>query len=124
MRVTIVESPYNLASLGRSECVRYALWCCVDCDERGEASFASHLFFTQFIPETKDGRDRGLAYRDEIARRAGDTIARYTDIGETSGMYRPIDGTNHVTYRKLEGDIRRRWMAGEWPPGSLRPQCA
>lgn len=119
MRVTIVETPYNTAKYSRLECIRYALWCCKDCDLRGEASFASHLFFTLFIPETKEGRERGLAYRDEIARRCATSIARYKDIGETSGMYRDVDCTTTIESRVLTGEIREAWLSGAWPEGSL-----
>ena len=120
MHVTMVESPYTTPDRSREECIRYALWCCVDCDQRGEASFASHLFYTQFIPETKEGRDRGLSYRDEIARRLGAKIARYTDIGQTYGMFRPVDCTAVVEERVLQGEIRKLWLAGLWPKGSCQ----
>ena len=120
MRLTIVESPYNTPSRSRLECIRYALWCCADCDARGEGCFASHLFFTQFFAETEEGRALGLAYRDEIARRLQCTVARYTDIGQTPGMFRDIDALGVVETRQLTGDIRARWLAGEWPPCSAR----
>ena len=119
MRVTIVESPFNLPNVSRYECARYALWCCKDCDLRGEASFASHLFYTLFIEETKEGRDRGLAYRDEIARRASTVVARYVDLGETPGMYRDIDCTGKIEVRTLTGEVRDAWLSGAWPAGSL-----
>lgn len=120
MNVTIVESPYSTPLYNREECIRYALWCCADADSRGECCFASHLFFTQFIPETKEGRERGLAYRDEIARRTNGLVARYVDIGQTPGMFRMRDGVATVVERRLTGDIRARWERGEWPEGSLR----
>ena len=118
MKVTIVESPYITPHASRLECVRYALWACEDCDSRGEAAFASHLFFTQFIPETKEGRARGLAYRDEIARRVLGTVAQYVDLGVSPGMFRPVD--SYVEQRHLTGDIRLKWLAGEWPHGSAK----
>jgi hypothetical protein len=120
VNLTIVESPYNTPTRSRLECIRYALWCCADCDARGEGAFASHLFFTQFIPETKAGRDRGLRYRDEIARRLMTTVARYTDIGQTPGMFRDIDSLGVVEERQLTGEIRAKWLAGEWPDSSCR----
>jgi hypothetical protein len=118
----MVESPYNTPTRSRLECVRYALWCCLDAERRGEACFASHLFYTLFSPETKEGRDRGLRCRDAIARRLGATIARYADIGMTPGMFRDIDCTATVEVRQLEGDIREAWLSGAWPEGSLTVQ--
>jgi hypothetical protein len=118
VKVTIVESPYTSPMFSRIQCVRYALWACADCDARGEAAFASHLFYTQFIPETKDGRERGLKYRDEIARRVMGTIAHYTDLGTSPGMFR---GAEMPEQRQLTGEIRERWLRGEWPEGSIRP---
>ncbi len=120
MNLTIVESPFTHPTRSRLECIRYALWCCADCDARGEGAFASHLFFTQFIPETKEGRNRGLKYRDEIARRLMCTVVRYTDIGQTPGMFRDIDSLGPVEERQLTGEIRAKWLAGEWPDSSCR----
>ena len=120
MRVTIVESPYNTPKHSRLECIRYALWCCADADARGECCFASHLFFTQFIPETKEGRDRGLKYRDELVRRLQCTVVRYTDIGTTAGMFREADGVKLTEERQLQGEIRTLWEQGYWPEGSLK----
>jgi hypothetical protein len=120
MRVTIVESPYNHPQLPPLECIRYALWCCADADARGECCFASHLFFTQFIPETKEGRNRGLSYRDELVRRLQCKVARYTDLGTTAGMFREVDSVKETEERQLSGEIRTLWSQGYWPEGSLK----
>lgn len=120
MRCTVVESPYSTPTHNRQECIRYALWCCAQVDASGQAAFASHLFYTQFIGETKDGRSRGLAYRDEIARRLMDRVVRFTDLGVTPGMFRDIDSTNQVEEMQLEGEFREKWLAGLWPPCSAR----
>lgn len=120
MRCTVVESPYSTPWHTREECIRYALWCCAQVEAAGEAAFASHLFYTQFIAETKEGRDRGLAYRDEISRRLLCKVARFVDIGETPGMYRDIDATSQVVTCNLEGKFRENWLAGLWPPCSVR----
>jgi len=115
----MIESPYS-AACGRAECIRYALWCCVDSERRGEAPMASHLFFTQFIPEDKDGRERGLACRDVWARAACAVVVRYVDLGTTLGMFRDVDCTARVETRMLPDDLRDRWQSGEWPQGSCR----
>ena len=117
MKVVFVESPYNTPTRSRLECIRYAQWCCVDAESRGDCCFASHLFFTQFMTEAM--RDKGLAYRDEIARRTLATIARYVDIGQTPGMFRERDGSAVCETRTLTGEIRERWERGEWPEGSF-----
>lgn len=120
MKFTMVESPYTTPHYGRLECIRYALWCCVDSNSRGECCIASHLFFTQFIPETEAGRERGLLCRDEVARRTVALIARYVDLGQTPGMFRRRDGSATVEERKLSGEIRLSWLKGRWPDSSTR----
>ena len=120
MRCAMVETPYNTPTHSRQECIRYALWCCASVDASGEAAFASHLFYTQFIAENKAGRARGISYRDELARRLMDRIIRFTDLGLTPGMFRDIDSTGLVEERKLDGEFREKWLAGLWPPCSAR----
>jgi hypothetical protein len=119
-RITFAESPYNHPNLSRSECVRYALWACVDSTSRGDAVFASHLFYTLFLSEDPMCREWGLLCRDFLARRTMALIARYVDIGETPGMFRDVDCTAVVEDRKLEGEALAGWQEGRWPEGSLR----
>jgi hypothetical protein len=115
----MVESPYS-AACGRLACVRYAAWCVLDSCERGEAPFASHLFYAQVWPETPEARDLGLACRDTWARAACAVVAQYVDLGITPGMVRDVDSTARVEIRRLAGENRRAWLDGSWPRGSVR----
>ena len=119
MKITIVESPYS--SPDRLTCLRYACWACFDCILRGEAPFASHLLFTQILPETPTSRDLGLAMRDTIAKATQGLVAQYVDLGTTAGMFRDVDCTAVVVQRRLTGLSLAAWQRGEWPVGSIRP---
>jgi hypothetical protein len=92
----------------------------VDSAQKGEAPFASHLLYTQMLPETKEARELGLKMRDRIAFATGGLVARYTDIGETPGMFRDRDCTAVVESRQLTGAIRQAWLDGKWPEASAR----
>lgn len=119
-RIVMIESPYNLPGVSRDDCVRYALWCCHDSAvNRREAPLASHLFYTQFLPEDKESRAYGLACRDLVARATVAAVARYVDLGETGGMYRDVDCTAVVETRRLPADLLARYKAGERPRGTL-----
>jgi hypothetical protein len=118
VRLVLVESPYT-SPKGRLECVRYALWCMYDSLSRGEAPMASHLLYTQALPEDQAGRAMGLECRDAWSRQTT-LVAQYTDLGLTPGMVRDVDSTNKVEQRKLEGALRDAWLIGTWPPGSVR----
>ncbi len=85
MKLVVIESPYagdvpaNLA---------YAKRCVHDCLKRGEAPYASHLFFTQdgilddLVPEERKlGIDAGFAWG-----RAAEAVAFYLDRGWSRGM--------------------------------------
>jgi hypothetical protein len=92
----------------------------VDSAQKGEAPFASHLFYTQLLPETSESRELGLKMRDRIAFATNGLVARYIDIGYTTGMFRDCDCTAQVQSRHLEGAIRQAWLDGEWPEASAR----
>lgn len=83
MKLVMIESPYasNVAAN-----VAYALRCALDCHARGEASFASHLYYTQFlddnVPEMRRaGIEAGLAWAAKA-----DLVAFYLDLGWSPGM--------------------------------------
>ena len=120
MRITIVESPYTTPVADRLSCVRYALWACFDCIAAGEAPFASHLLFTQMLPETAGARAMGLQMRDRMATATGGLIAHYTDLGITPGMLRDVDCTAVVEKRTLKGLVGAAWKRWEWPNASVR----
>lgn len=102
MRRVIVESPYKgIVSLN----VEYAREACRDCLRRGEAPYASHLFFTQFlnddIPEDRDlGIQAGLEWGA-----AAQAVMVYADLGITDGMAigiaRHMARNTPVFYRSL-----------------------
>lgn len=86
MRLVVIESPYA----GDVDAnVAYAKQCVHDCLKRGEAPYASHLFFTQngilddLVPEERKlGIEAGFAWG-----RAADVIAFYIDRGMSRGMH-------------------------------------
>ena len=107
-RITIIESPFSAPShdaIVRN--VRYAMLAVRDSLSRGEAPYASHLFFTQMlddnIPEERAlGIDAGLS----VGRHAALT-AIYTDFGLSRGMEYGITAAKEirrpVVERKLFG---------------------
>lgn len=104
MRLVIIESPYA-GDVERN--VAYAKEAVRDCLARGEAPYASHLFFTQSglldetVPEQRTlGIEAGLAW----GAMAEATVV-YTDLGMSSGMLLGIDRAylvgRPVEYRSL-----------------------
>jgi len=90
MRRVIVESPYA-GDIDRN--VAYARACVADCLQRGEAPFASHLFYTQpgilddAEPEERRlGIDAGLAWGQ-----AADATVVYADLGIAPGMKQGVE---------------------------------
>ena len=107
MKLVSVESPYA-GDVERN--VRYAKACVRDCLKRGEAPYASHLFFTQegllddTVPEERKlGMEAGKAW--EVAARLS---AVYTDLGMSGGMKWGIEQAEKagrkVEYRELGPD--------------------
>jgi hypothetical protein len=85
MRRVVIESPYAGAVTAN---VEYAKRCVLDCLKRGEAPYASHLFFTQEgllddhkPDERRLGIEAGFAWG-----RAADLVAFYVDLGVSKGM--------------------------------------
>lgn len=79
----IIESPWN----GDTEKNRaYLIECLQDSLDRNEAPFASHLFYTQFLDDTKEidrilGMECGFCWME-----AASLVAVYTDLGVSPGM--------------------------------------
>lgn len=103
----MVESPFaNKGALG----VRYLYACLRDCLNRGEAPFASHGFYTQFLNDTiPTHRELGIAcgYRWGMV---ADLIVFYTDLGWSHGMIEAQTVYKYVDQieRKLPPDILDR----------------
>lgn len=104
MRFVVVETPY---SGNTTVNIAYAKECVMDCLKRGEAPFASHLFFTQpaLLDDENDyqrklGMEAGLA----IAEHASATVV-YIDLGISPGMTIGIERAYRderpVEYRQL-----------------------
>ena len=85
MRLVVIESPYA-GNVERN--VAYARAAVMDCLRRGEAPYASHLFFTQ--PGLLDDlslKDRALGIAAGLAWGAkADATVAYTDLGWSAGM--------------------------------------
>lgn len=78
MKRVVVESP--LAGNFRRN-IRYAQLCLLDCLQRGEAPFASHLLFSQVLDDRMAGeREVGIRAGLEWASMA-DECAVYQDLG-------------------------------------------
>lgn len=107
MELVIIESPYaegNGYTVEENE--DYALRALADSLNRGEAPFASHLFYTTVLdddigPERERGIRAGFAWGDKA-----DLVAVYTDHGLSAGMYAGIQRAQaagqRVEYRTLK----------------------
>ena len=83
MLKVVIESPLA-GNFERN--IRYARLCALDCRMRGEAAYASHLLFTQFLDDrSQEDREFGIAAGFEWARLA-DLVALYWDLGISAGM--------------------------------------
>lgn len=108
MRLVVIESPYAGKTDEETKSnVDYAKRCVHDCLKRGEAPYASHLFFTQLgilNDKIKDERMLGINAGFAWAERA-DLIAVYIDKGISGGMKkgieRAIEKGQRIEYRKL-----------------------
>lgn len=112
MRLVVVESPLGAPTReGIEKNKEFARACVRDCLRRGEAPYASHLFYDQpgilndlVTEEREQGINAGFAWGD----RADATVV-YTDRGISSGMQRGIDRATQlgrrVEYRRLDWGV-------------------
>jgi len=108
MELVIIESPWKASSsaeLSRNR--NYAQKAMVDCIDRGEAPFASHLIYTQIFDEAIDEqRAKGIEVGLVWGRHATKTVV-YQDFGITQGMVigikRAIEEGRSVEYRNMPG---------------------
>lgn len=129
--LVIVESPFKSANpklLRRN--VTYARACIHDCLNRGEAPFASHLFYTQpgiLDDENDNERKQGIIAGLEWARRA-DRVAVYTDYGITKGMQLAIDlhRRRHikVEFRCVAPEVKEKIDTGHYGQSSESQRAA
>ncbi len=83
MKLVVIESPYS-GDVERN--TAYLKECIKDSLKRGEAPYASHLFYTQVLDDTvpeerKQGMEAGFAWGQKA-----DLVAVYTDLGMSGGM--------------------------------------
>ena len=92
MKRVIIESPYGSDDPRIVERNEEFLWnCAKDCLARGEAPFASHGFYTQFLDDHNKA-DRALGMECGHAwMEVADYVVVYEDHGVTPGMSKGID---------------------------------
>jgi hypothetical protein len=111
MKLVVIESPYA----GDVEAnMAYARECVLDCLRRNEAPYASHLFYTQVLDDTKpEERARGMEAGFRWGEKA-DLVAVYTDRGVSRGMEEGIRqaklrGTP-IDFRTLPRGMKRHFI--------------
>ena len=84
---TVIESPFSAPTIeGLVRNVQYAMLAVRDSLNRGEAPYASHLFYTQMLDDNNAGeRQLGMDAGLTICQHA-DQTAVYTDLGVSRGM--------------------------------------
>lgn len=87
MRRIFIASPYRAETAeGWKRNLDYARACVLDSIERGEAPFASHLFYPQVLADTdQDQREYGIKAGIEFLKVCS-ALAVYEDYGKTVGM--------------------------------------
>lgn len=102
MRRVVIESPY---AGDVAENVTYARRCVLDCLRRGEAPYASHLFFTQpGLLDDGDPEERRLGIEAGLAwGRSADAVVVYVDRGVSRGM---VQGIREARRRGTPVEIR------------------
>jgi len=113
----IIESPLG-GNLVRNR--RYALWCARHCYSLGEAAYASHLLYPQFLDDQiPEEREFGILAGFEWA--TGLDCVFYTDLGWSSGMLRAKDAMSPNALhevRRLPPELLAEFEAGEYPPST------
>lgn len=114
MRRVIVESPYA-GDVSRN--ISYALECCKHSVMMGEAPFASHLFYTQFLDDTvPKERQFGMLCGFSWMFKA-DAVAVYTDRGISKGMEDGIKAAKEygltVEFRSLRKALEEQRLKAE-----------
>ena len=108
MRLVIIESPYAGAVKENED---YLAQCVKDCLSKGEAPFASHGFYTQYLDDTNsEERAMGMQCGFNWMRKA-DLIAVYTDHGVSSGMLKGIKVAQDIgipiEFREIKGLVQQ-----------------
>jgi hypothetical protein len=119
--IVLIESPYQNGDRNRN--LRYLTWCEFHSASLGEVPIASHGNCTAYWPEDVEHRAKGFAWRDAV-RGACDFVAFYQDLGMSEGQQlaeiRDSEKGVKCIRRKLPDELRAKFEAGEYPPGSMR----
>lgn len=114
MDLVVIESPY---AGDVSKNVEYAKACVNDCLKKGEAPYASHLFFTQegilddLIPEERKlGIDAGLAW-GRAAKRSVVYLDRGISGGMVYGIHAAVSAGRKIVVRRLYSEVTREDLA-------------
>lgn len=87
MKLVVIESPFSAPTEElRQRNAEYLKAAVLDSLDRGEAPYASHAFYTQFLDddipgERRLGMEAGFAWGDKA-----DEVAVYVDLGISHGM--------------------------------------
>jgi len=92
MKKVLIESPYKAATPSqRKDFDLYLKACVLDSLGRGEAPFASHGFYTQYLEDKEQiDRDTGMAC-GRVWAESADVIAFYVDYGMSPGMIKMLE---------------------------------
>jgi len=102
MQLVIIESPLS-GDFPKN--IRYARLCMLDCLQRGEAPFASHLLYPQCLNDDKQAdRQLGITAGFAWAKIAVKRIF-YMDLGYSSGMQ-----AAKADAKKLKQKIEGRYL--------------
>lgn len=91
MAVVTVESPFKSDIPQKTVLFAYyAQLAMLDCMERGEVPFASHLLYTQVLMDGKsEEREKGMKMGRAVSELTSKTVA-YVDFGISEGMRKGI----------------------------------
>jgi hypothetical protein len=92
MKRVMIESPYaSETSYEKANYKKYLEACIFDSLERGEAPFASHGFYTQWLKDSDPTeRETGMACGRAWAK-GSEVVAFYVDYGMSSGMLEMLE---------------------------------
>ena len=109
MKRVLLVSPFAGDKVTNAKHVAYAQAALLDCLDRGESPFASHLLITQVL-EDRDPTQRDKGLRAEHAwLKAADYVAVYRDRGISDGCLRAI-----AAARKLGIPVEYRRLGAHW----------
>ena len=111
MKRVVIESPFAGTDNEVRRNIKYARACVTDSLRRGEAPYASHLFFPQpgiLDDKSSDDRMRGINAGLEITKDF-DLTAVYCDFGITKGMAYGIGRAKIVGRTIEERSLGENW---------------